>query len=124
MSFLVSVGIEIAHRANLGSALGIQFKGTSHYPAMKAAGWNSVPISDALMRTVRGLAPLDLVYIASERFEFSIAHSLRVHSHLHQRLKTSEVVSAAVEQITGWECSSSVACARSAQRMEVNSFAA
>jgi hypothetical protein len=101
MSFLVSVGVEIAHRANLGSALGTQYEGTSHYPAMKAAGWNRFPINDALMRTVRSLAPLYLVYIARDRFKSSIAHSLYAHGQLYRRFNVEEVVFDSAQQIIG-----------------------
>jgi hypothetical protein len=92
MAFLVSVGVAVARQAGLGSALAMQAEGTPHYPAMRAAGWNSRPVEGDRMNTVKLNAAMTFVYIDRERFGNSVSHSERVHNELHQRLEVPRVV--------------------------------
>lgn len=98
MAFLVSLGVAIARRAGLGSALGVQYEGTPHYRAMNAAGWNRKPIVDRMF-TVQGQAGLGLVYIGRQRFEASVRHSEREHASLHRQFRVEPVVTAAALRI-------------------------
>jgi hypothetical protein len=99
MAFLVSVGVAAARQAGLGSALAMQAEGTPHYPAMKAAGWNSRPVAGDRMNTVKLNAVMSFVYIDRTAFANSVSHSARVHHELHQRLDVARVVTEAAALI-------------------------
>ena len=99
MAFLVSMGVAVARQAGLGSALAMQAEGTPHYPAMKAAGWNSKPVPGDRMNSVKLNAAMSFVYIDRERFGTSVQHSERVHAELHRRLEVTSVVAQASAMI-------------------------
>lgn len=95
MAFLVSVGVAVARQAGLGSAAAMQAEGTPHYPAMRAAGWNSRPVEGNRMNTVKLNAVMRFVHVERERFGTSVLHSERVHAEWHRRLEVASVVTQA-----------------------------
>ena len=81
MSLLVALGVAVAHRAGLRSALGMQADGTPHYREMTRAGWRSRDVETRFARSVSFETPtMKLVYLQRAARPHRIAHSARRHA--------------------------------------------
>lgn len=81
MSLLVSLGVDVAYRAGIRSAIGMQADGTPHYEEMKRAHWQSRDVATQFAHSVSFETPtMKLVYLRKDRMAQSIAHSKRRHA--------------------------------------------
>ena len=73
MSLLVALGVAVAHRAGLRSALGMQADGTPHYREMTRAGWRSRDVETRFARSVTFETPtMQLGYLQRAAMPHSI----------------------------------------------------
>jgi hypothetical protein len=81
MSLLVSLGVSVAYRAGIRSAIGMQADGTPHFHEMTRAGWQCRDVATQFARSVSFETPtMKLVYLRKARMADSIEHSKRRHA--------------------------------------------
>ena len=100
MTFLVSTGVAVAHRAGLHSAIAVQAVGTAHFNAMVQAGWQSEDVSGKNVKLVALDGPqLKLVYLPMSLLPESQRHSLDRHGDLWEHLRADEAIAEGVRQM-------------------------
>lgn len=83
MTFLVAMGVEVAHRARTPSALGMQAVGTPHFRAMQEASWQSLDVESRFAHVISIDTPtMKLCYLRRDRMQTSVEHSRRRHSNI------------------------------------------
>ncbi len=93
MSFLVSLGVEVAYRSGLRSAIGMQADGTPHFRAMQEASWQCVDVATKFAHTVSFDTPtMKLVYLRRDRMYESVEHSRRRHTNMLELEQTDRVI--------------------------------
>lgn len=101
MGFLVSLGVAVAARSGLGSALAVQVDGTPHFAAMSAAGWQSKAIGAEDLALVSIERTLQLVYLSRDRYEASARQSRQAHDALYRLLNPEPVIREASDLLRG-----------------------
>ena len=82
MSLLVALGVSVAYRAGIRSAIGMQADGTPHFEEMTRAGWQCRDVATHFARSVSFETPtMKLVYLRKARMADSIEHSKRRHAN-------------------------------------------
>ncbi len=99
MTFLVNVSVEIAARARIESAIGLQAEGTPHFGTMIASGWLSGDVRSDQMQCVKiTKKTMKLVYIPSDRFRYSADYMRGRFSDLYKNLEAQTAIDYAAGQ--------------------------
>ena len=93
MTFLVSLGVEVAYRSGVRSAIAMQADGTPHYQAMLEASWQFADVATEFAHTVSFETPtMKLCYLRKDRMPDSVSHSRRRHSNILGPAHTDRVI--------------------------------
>ena len=93
MTFLVSLGVEVAYRSGVRSAIGMQADGTPHFRAIQEASWQCVDVATEFAHTVSfDTATMKLCYLRKDRMVTSVEHSRRRHANILGPAQTDRAI--------------------------------